>query len=505
MIAKKLWNLKPVSRTEKLQKESKINLRVKITWILLSLMGTVTLLSITNKLTQDIAVVPFLWIIPLSLYLLSYILVFEYGKLYNRKFILPLIVLLIFYILYKQTKSIQFFEQIPVKYILFNYCMVTFMICFAVHGELARKKPEEKHLTLYYLLISIGGVLGSIIINLFMPLILSNYWEYYLAFFGSILLLAYVIFTDERKRMRKISLSLFIISVLATFSFIAYFFIREYREFNRNIISSERNFYGVLKVTEENLGTPSWQRSLTHGDIIHGIQLMDSLNSYLPFTYYAPESGIGLTLTQYPARFDTAYPGMKVGMIGLGIGTISAYSTNKDLYKYYELNPAIEPIARKYFKYLAYAQSKTVVITGDGRKSLERELQQTGSNNFDVLAVDAFSGDVIPAHLLTQEAVEMYMKHLKPGGILAFHITNRYIDLIPVMGGISEYIHLPMNYFILQANERNPISSLWVLFTNNNRFLNNDKVKNQLKVYDTSINPVVRWTDDYSSIMTLLK
>lgn len=505
IVAKELWKLKPSINKIINKTSAAIPPITKSIWMMLAFMGTITLLSITNKLTQDVVVMPLLWILPLSLYLISYIIAFSGSKWYNRKIIFPGMILSIALILKRQIQFVVYDKAMSAESTVIIYCLGVFFICMALHGELARKKPDEGNLTLYYFIISVGGVLAGIFIIFIVPHILTGYWEIYIAFIGSALLLTLVILKEMNTKENRRFRSMYYITGAASIIGIIFALTKEYRGFNKNVISSVRNFYGVLKVSEENIGKPNWQRTLTHGDVMHGIELMNPESSNIPLTYYGPQSGIGLALSQFPSRADENFSGMKVGMIGLGTGTISAYETEKDDYIYYELNPQVNNLARKYFKYLNNSKGKTEVIIGDGRITLENELKDNGSNQFDVLAIDAFSGDEIPTHLMTYEVAQLYMKHLKSNGILAFHITNKYLDLMPVMCGMSESLKRKLFYIIQQPDEHNPIGSLWVLFTTNQIFLKNPLVSKHLQEYDISLNPKVYWTDDYSSLIPLFQ
>ena len=503
LAARKLWNLKTPQVGKEAEKKEHIGLIHQIIWLLLAMMGTATLLSGTNKLTQDIAVVPFLWIIPLSLYLLTFIIAFDSPRWYKRGVFIPMALLSIAFILRRQIQFVVFDKEMPVNTTIFIYCLGVFAICMVLHGELARQKPSEKNLTLFYLMVSLGGVLGGIFINMIAPLIFSGYWEIYCAFIGSAIVVTYVLLRGKNSlkgsTMRTSSGVASVILVAAMFVTLQH----EYKGFNKNVIASSRNFYGALKVSEANKGTPNWQRMLVHGDIMHGIEFMDPDASNKPISYYGPESGIGLALRFYANRSDSNYHGIKVGMVGLGAGTISAFGSSKDYYRYYELNPQVEDMAKAYFRYLDNFTGKTDIIIGDGRISLERELAENGSDQFDILGVDAFSGDVIPAHLITIEAAQLYLKHLKQNGILAFHVTNKYLDLLPVMMGLSEKLNKPLYYFFQEADLSGPVSAIWILFTDNQKFLHNPEVKKHLQLINPSETEKVFWTDDYSSILPL--
>ena len=502
LTANAIWKLKPSNVLPTKKSAIPVGAIAKSLWLVLACMGTITLLSFTNKLTQDITVVPFLWIIPLTLYLISFIIAFDNPKWYSRKVFIPAMGIAIAFIFRRQLQSVVYGMTTPLDTTVFIYCLAVFVICMVLHGELARLKPDEGNLTLYYFMISAGGVLGGVFINLIVPFIFNGYWEIYSAIAGCVLVISFIILRTNSAKKTKPKRTLFSVLTAASLIAILFVFKKEYTVFNDDVIISTRNFYGVLKVSESNRGTQNWQRMLVHGDVTHGIELMDTVYQNLPTTYYGQESGIGLALSMYPTRSEMNYQGMKVGMIGLGTGTISAYGTEKDLYKYYEIDSQVEILARKYFRFIRNYKGKTEVVNGDGRISLEREFNLTGSNEFDVLAIDAFSGDVIPTHLLTHEAMELYYKHLKKDGILAFHVTNEYLNLLPVMSGLSKSFNKKMYYFFQEASNTT-LPAFWILFTENKKFLNIPKVKKNIQQYDINANPIVYWTDDYSSILSL--
>ena len=502
LIGKQIWKTNTVQKLNSKKQDSIVTINSISLWLLFSFLGTLTLLSFTNKLTQDTVVIPFLWILPLSLYLITFIIAFEKPGLYNRKLFIPVMLILIGVIINNQIQSDVFNKPFSVTAMVVQYCLGVFAICMVVHGELSRLKPVQNNLTLFYFIISLGGVLGGIFVNMIVPFIFKNYWEIYLSFAGSILLVGYILIKHDKvvARYRVISS----VSVLVIVTMVLFAFRTEHKNFTKNVLVSSRNFYGVLKVTEEFNINHMTQRSLIHGGILHGVEIMDSAYSNIPFTYYTAESGIGLVLSKFPGRYDANFQGMKVGIIGLGTGSISCYGISKDLYKYYEINPEVEIVARKYFKFISNFKGITEIKIGDGRTVLENELKES-SNQFDVLAIDAFSGDNIPAHLLTMEAGDLYFKHIKKDGILAFHITNSYVDLIPVLCGMAEKFKKSLYYVIKQADDNNPIGSLWALFTENKKFVNDPEMANFIQVYDVAANEKVYWTDNHTSILPLIK
>ena len=499
-----IWKLKPMIKESVQSKSGKIENYKWIFWLLLSFMGTFMLLSISNKLTQDLVVVPFLWIIPLSLYLVSYIIAFGNPKWYNRKLFFTSMVLILAMILKMELQFEYVTREKPIETMILWYCLGVFNVCMILHGELARLKPKENKLTFYYLMISSGGVLGGMVCNFIIPILFSGFWEVYFGFAGFVTLITWVILKYEPEMKSSSKRFLFSTASIVTIIGLIISFNRIHTAYNKDVIASSRNFYGVLRVTDESKNSDYWFRKLVHGDIMHGGQFMHKDHKRLPVSYYGPSSGIGLAITQHPYRTDSVNKGMRVGMIGLGVGCISIYGNEKDVFRYYEINPLVENMARKYFTYLADSKFRTDVIIADGRTALEKELKETGSHQFDVLAIDAFTGDMIPTHLLTREAIELYLKHLKDDGILVFNITNKYLNIFSVLEGQSKTLNMPL-YFFQQVPDQSGLAlAYWGMFTKNEKFINKENVKKNIVSFNSGGYPTIFWTDDYSSILPLI-
>jgi SAM-dependent methyltransferase len=257
----------------------------------------------------------------------------------------------------------------------------------------------------------------------------------------------------------------------------------------------ERNYYGVLRVKEgrNDPKDPSTRyRSLVHGAILHGEQYLDERYRHAATTYYQVGSGIGRTLLSFEGR------AIKVGIIGLGAGSLAVYEDGDDTYRFYDIDPAVVRIARTYFTYLADASGKTEVVLGDARLSLEHGPPQ----GFDVLAIDAFTGDAIPVHLLTVEAVGEYLRHMKPGGVIAFHVSNRFLDLKPVLLAIADYHHLEYAYVHEKSEDRT--TSDWVLLTRDKTFLLKPTIVEATE--PVAPEPTWRlWTDDYNNLLQVFR
>ena len=255
----------------------------------------------------------------------------------------------------------------------------------------------------------------------------------------------------------------------------------------------KRNFYGGLRVNEYDKDTEDENRMLVHGTVDHGMQLMAPERRRDRITYYGPDSGIGLSLQ------SVTHSKKRIGVIGLGAGSLAAYAERGDVIRFYEINPLVEKIARTYFTYLSDCPGKVEVVLGDGRLSLEREAPQ----QYDVLAVDAFSGDAVPVHLLTRQAIEVYFRHLKPDGILALHITNTHLDLAPVVEKLAQTLGKHSVLVIGEKDHLNNIySSRWALLSS--KPFTNPSLLDAAE--ELPIRPDLSvWTDDYNNLFQILK
>ena len=394
-----------------------------IVWIFFSAIPTITLLSVTNYITQGIAAAPLLWLLPLMLYLLSYAIAFL-PTFRHIDFIYALFLLgsLVAAFVMRLDPSVTPLAGAA------TYLAFLFAIGLFCHRALYRLRPHPHHLTSYYFLIALGGVVGGLIVGIVAPLLFSDFWEMELSLFlaGGVAALSLLyrkgfFLGAHLHRAQKAVLAGTALVTLALFVGLPLL-----TETGRTI-STSRNFYGVLHLTNEvgNDGTPVV--ALTHGDILHGNQIMTAPGKHEPTTYYSKDSGIGRTLL----TGQTQKKVMHVGVIGLGTGTLATYCREGgDTYTFYEINPAVVRIAREHFTYLSDCKGEVRVEEGDARLVLERDLANGKKQLFDVLAVDAFSDDAIPVHLLTKEAFEVYLAHLAPDGALAFHISNKYLDLV---------------------------------------------------------------------------
>ena len=385
-------------------------LRTQALWLALSAMGSIMLLAVTNHITQNIASVPFLWVVPLALYLVTFILAFDHPRWYVRPVFIAGAALAIPAMAYF-IPSLELAVAIPV------FLAGLFATCMFCHGELARAKPDPAHLTRFYLMISLGGALGAALVAIVAPLTLPGYYE-----LGVALVALAIVFLS---RLRGAMLWGGGVMAAAT----AVFVVRGAYEYTSGIRVMERDFYGVVRTADHD--EPVRYRSMYHGAIMHGGQLLDDALRNTPADYFSPGSGYGRVFTSL--REMRPRRPLSVGVIGLGAGVLAAWMKPGDRLVFYEISPRVADIAHREFTFLADTPAHTELVMGDGRLSLEREPPR----GYDVLGIDAFSGDSVPMHLLTREAMALYVKHLKPDGVIVFQATNRYIDLLPVVKRVA--------------------------------------------------------------------
>lgn len=609
----------------------------RILWVLLPMAASLIFLAVTNQLCQEVAVFPFLWVVPLSIYLLSFIFCFGHARWYPgwlASAFFPACLVMMFLVLVMTDMSL--------RWQVISYSVCLFLICMGCHGELVRLKPAPKHLTLFYLCISIGGATGGIFVAILAPLIFKGFYELHVGILFSFLLMLYAVFLKRNSLKSRyysftsgllLFASLMIISIaassdwdiireifkrrflhtpapfeplsikwtwlygvgfsgicLAIFYFIGqraikrmhgiiecqsatqskiavktaatviaiiplisalsigFISIKEvytgYKDdlkiFKNKWLYSSRNFFGVLHVSskttlrnrfafpdilpdffdsgvdtdDEAVNVPEeivWYK-LIHGSIIHGMQAAEPEIRKIPCTYYAYKSGVGLILLNHPKRTSEGNKHLRVGAIGLGTGTLAAYFNEGDYICFYDINPTVPEIALGkggYFHYLQDAKergAKIDIVLGDGRLSMERELKVNGSKNYDVIVLDAFSSDAIPVHLLTKEAFEIYLKHLTERGVLAVHVSNRYLDLDPVVWKVAEKFGLEAILVSSKGNDSEGIfSASWVLLTYDKNILKNEEIAKSSSPMPENLSDFSLWTDDYSNLFRYLR
>jgi hypothetical protein len=477
--------------------------RDAILWVSLAATASILLLSVTSHLTQEVAVIPFLWVLPLTIYLLTFILAFSGERWYSRQFYLATFFIATLLYAWVVTKAGTI--SVPAQIGIFG--MVLFLGCMVCHGELYALRPHPSRLTVFYLLVSVGGALGGLLINFAAPYVFRGYWELPVGFVLCWLLFLVVFLLDRRKesahRFRFIVNSALLLSALAIVSARAVQYIRaDYQ----NMAGLWRNFYGVVRIRRE-VGGDSTVKAydLVHGITVHGLQFTDPELRDLPTTYYSPTGGVGLVLLNHPRRGQ----GLRVGVLGLGIGTVSAYGQPGDVYRFYEINPQVIRLAEGeggYFSFLKDSQAQVEVVEGDARLSIERELSTGEALPYDVLVLDVFSSDSIPVHLLDAESFDLYLKYLAPGGILAVHISNRSLDLLPVVWTLAD--HYQLDRVVIQdtaPDAPGAYPSLWVLLSRDASLLQIPAIAGHALPMEEYVSHVPLWTDDYSNLFQILK
>lgn len=393
----------------------------RLLWLGLAASASILLLALTNHLTQDVAAIPFLWILPLSVYLLSFIICFESPRFYNRAIFLPLVVAALGFLAYRLWSGRT---QMPIRPLIGLLSFALFICCMVCHGELARLKPHPRHLTGFYVTVSLGGAVGGLFVGLVAPNVFHAYYEFPIGLMICAAVL-FLLFAREFWRLPGRVRYASIAAPLAALCWYVWFLagIMNFMVDGYRVVA--RNFYGQLRVYDK--GDPSEDpdavRELVHGTINHGEQALRPEYRRSPITYFCPDSGIGRAM-----RSLEGVP-RRIGILGLGCGTLAAYGRSGDTLRIYEINPLVLQIAHSQFTYLSDTPANVEVTLGDGRLQLDRERTQ----QFDLLVMDAFSGDSVPVHLITREAFRTYFRHLKPDGILAVNITNAFLNLEPVI------------------------------------------------------------------------
>ncbi len=478
---------------------------VWLLWLLLPACASIMLLAVTNTICQDIAVVPFLWVLPLGLYLLSFIICFDSERWYFRPVFWPLMIGMIAYMCYvlRAGADADLAAQISA------FSLGLFACAMVCHGELVRLKPAPRRLTAFYLMVAAGGALGGVFVTLVAPLIFKTYVELHAGIWlsAAVALAALVYSLWHREpdagwarlvrrlpaELRWAGISLAAVGLVGLGVLMAHLALRG----QEGVVCTTRNFYGVLRVLEKQPDNPErhsfW---LLHGRITHGVQYTGSLRRQ-PVSYYGRDTGLGLALDYYPRR-----DGIRVWAIGMGTATLAVYGQAGDLYRFFEINSNVVDLTKNkgYFTYFTDSPAQCEVVMGDGRLSIERE---PPDERFDVLVLDAFSSDAIPVHLLTREAFEIYLRHMNPGGIIAVHISNRNLNLEPVVVGLADRFHLQTVCRETTSDEDGvQWSTTWILLTNNEEFLATPEVQDGAE--EMTSRPCY-WTDDFSNLFTIVR
>ena len=523
---------------------------VWLVWLVAPACASMMLLAITNELCLDVAPIPFLWVLPLAIYLLSFVLCFQSDRFYRRGIFGPLLAISLAAVAY-----IADGDTPSLKRAIVVYGVALFAVCMPCHGELARTRPAPRWLTAYLLTVAAGGALGGIFVGIVAPLIFSGYWELYIAIVLAAVLAIVVVARDERSWLRAGAVWPAIVVCGGAIGFAAYVrgdpwldavvgwparsplwiavklacacaiviatrrwlricrpwiaagcltfsiaclglvLLRDAHELAGNS-TSRRGFYGVLSVVELDHGLEHERLLLYHGQTIHGAQYQAAKWRDLPTTYYASKSGIWRAIVNHP---DRTRP-LRIGVVGLGTGTIAALARAGDTLRFYDIDPDVVALSRgsrPVFTYVADSPGTIDIVLGDARLSLEHEPPQ----RFDVLVIDAFSGDSIPVHLLTREGVAAELAQLGADGLLVVHISNQYLDLEPVLAGHAATFGLAVA--VVDVDEDDTTwGSTWVVLARDRELLRRAGLEDDTRQLRGD---PVSWTDEESNLLRILR
>lgn len=385
-------------------------------WIALAAVPTALLVATTEYLTRDVAPVPLLWIPPLALYLLSFVVWFD-GRLPFQRLPWMLLTAAAVLVMARAMTLVRFTYEPLVLVPLFSAGL--FVVCLYCHGELARRRPDARRLGAFYFSLSLGGALGGLSVALAAPLLLSRHFDLAILLAATALPLAIGALSFERPLPKAVGLAC-ALAVLAGGTY----GLRHIHLFEGDrLVSVQRNFYGTLKVEEEGVGTPDHRRELMHGTILHGAQYLAPERRRETTEYYRNESAVGRAVATLPER------PRRIAAVGLGPGTVAAYGRPGDLVVFYEIDPAVIAVARRDFTFLADSPAEIEIVAGDARLSLERE----ATRRFDLLVLDAFAGNAPPLHLLTAEAFALYIRHMASDGVIAVQVSSKFLELDPLV------------------------------------------------------------------------
>lgn len=482
----------------------------QVMWLLLALLNSALLAALTNQMSQDVAVVSFMWILPLALFLFSFILCFDSDHWYHRGIYGVALAITLFF----ATVALFMGPNLNVILMIGIYAATMFVCAMVCNGELVRLKPHHDYLTRFYLTISLGGVCGGAAVALLAPMLFVGYWEFHLSLLGVVIVYLVSLYRDAHSPLAAgrrlpvwgvltLGLAAFAAALAVEASDFAELDLFE-TEDSKRLIAVKRNFFGVKRVKRSfDDGEEYYQ--LTHGAILHGEQWQAPGRAMEPTQYYENDSGVALGLNYHPRRLRNEP--LQIGIVGLGTGTIATYCQPGDHLRYYEIDPQIKEFSipsegsEPLFTYLrdckAHHGGSVEVVLGDARLSIDREVEEGQLPKFDVLAVDAFSSDAIPIHLLTKECVELYFERLAKDGVLCLHISNRFIDLKPVCAALAEELGYQVK--LVNAEE-----SSWMLLTNNTTFLSVPEVQQGIDQDWKPKDPLL-WTDDYSNLMSVIR
>ncbi|WP_167508078.1 fused MFS/spermidine synthase [Corallococcus aberystwythensis] len=477
-------------------------------WLGLSMCASVLLLATTNKLSQDVAAGPFLWVMPLAVYLVTFILAFSRESFYARGPYSVALIASLALVAYAQKEG----PALHLGWQVLFHAFALFSGAMMCHGELFRIRPAPRYLSAFYLWVSVGGVLGGVFVSLVAPAVFNVYWEHPLAL-GACCLVALTSMMQRppnekvtARVQRVLRGAMLVMVAVVNLSFMVSGALGLVR-------FSERNFFGVVQVLEQNPNDPrEHQFTLRHGVITHGWQYVEPERRRVNTSYYSRDSGLGLALTEQRRwRGAQGLPSsLRVGMLGLGVGGSAALLEPGDTARFYEINPVIIALAQGeggYFSYLKDSPAKMEVVEGDARISLEQELEHGPKEPFDVLALDVFSSDAIPMHLVTHEALELYRQHLAPHGVLALHISNQYLDLVPISLAHARALGLYATLVKTETKD-DTLASSWILLSPDKDFSWGPTFRNTgalVRRLSLTREPDYVWTDERSSVLQAMR
>ena len=535
-----------------------------LAWLLLATGTSAMLLAVTNELCQEVAAVPFLWMLPLVLYLLSFVICFDRPQWYQRRWFVPLTLVATLVVIVTAALGLRL--KVPVQ--IASFSAFLFLLCMTCHGELVGLKPPAGRLTLFYLIVALGGALGGVFVGLIAPRIFDSYWEFNIMVTLIWVVLAVIYLRDKsslfhRGDWRHFGLAVWLLcftglraamffggwnpggtgaaalaiaavltavpavaavlwlrhsgfarhwlwprlTVAAVIFLAECFMVVRIRSTGTHSLAAERNFFGTLRVQ---VVPPAGKETrpylqLTHGQINHGIQYVDGELRRQPVSYYGPESGIDLAVRRHPQRL--AGKPLHIGVLGLGVGTMAAFAETGERVRFYEINPTVIRWAtgkNAFFSYLADSAGAVEIVEGDARLSLERELAQGAAQQFDLLVMDAFSSDSVPVHLLTRQAFQLYAKHLRDDeSILAINVSNRFLDFSSLVA--NQALDLGFQPWVVVVVKPAPgrSQSMWMLLSRSPGFGEDPEVGRLARLLPPR--DPVRWTDDFSPLYPLLR
>jgi len=478
----------------------------RVLWVALPAVASSVLVSFTARMTTEVNPGPLLWIIPMSLYLVTFIIAFDRPAWYRRgPFLVGLAVAMA-----GATFAIRRSLSLDIRWQVLLLSAAVFAVGMSMHGELVRRRPHPQRLTTFYLSVALGGAVGGVFNVLVAPVVFDGLWETHLGVVVA-LLLAGGTAVRSRSWLERPAVRIMAAVWLGVIAVLGWFLWDDVAADRDQLIAEERSFYGVLRVRESD-GT----RELLHGATLHGMQFTDPVGRTYSTSYYGQSSGVGLAFAEHPKRrpglplgFGAFDRSLRVGVVGLGTGSLLSHAGPGDSVLFYEVDKNVVDMAGGYFTYLSDAASRGVdveILLGDARLVMERQLEEAdGSQGFDLLVIDAFSGDSVPTHLLTVEAFAVYRDHLAPGGLLAIHASNKFLDLGSVIVGAAEYHGLTTTLIVNSADSELGVNrSRWLLVSDGSVLGGSPAVQLAASASEGSGREPVIWTDDHSSLLEVL-